>query len=610
MAGVRSQDLTGLHRGDEVAALARGANVDGASGDLTELRRGTDTAGKLAALQDAMRGGEAGEEGEVRSVLRVSELDDTASVHEASALDIEADIRSGASAPGMDAPALHSAVSPPQPPPRVEFGLLGGADRPPQPAVPMPIFLEVYLRLRTLSNRFRRLGKSAIVNAFEGAIERISDRLLHQFKVFGGTPEELAQITGCGTDAESAYYALHKMARQADRDDKLARAADIREVLNVIVTGAIEELRWLSKTCGLAEFPPTQAMQRLPIQRPSMQRPSMQRPPVTGGPPVTVAPTSVALAGQLNIPGPAHHIPPAGTLAFPQPPGGLVHATDVPGPPPASSLPGPSLSEAGDHGRARLDQPATTAGQPTTTETIVTPALAGPTSFWLQPANPWPAPGSVPVDSGLHHASETVQPPPVTATASSTAPAPVAARPTGAGAVAPPPAADPRRIRPPRIGGGPRPVAFDPWSAPPGPSSQAASTETLPPRVMSTGAPPGWQGAETPGFGRAASGAVELPFSRREAIARWFRLECSLHDAELALQTGSADKLDRSDARVLAVLDDLYRLNGIGRWYSTATATMVDVDWHAIDALMSILSPPLLHRDAAERLSMGELPAR
>ena len=53
MAGVRSQDLTGIHRGDEVAALARETNVPGASGDLTGLRRGTDTAGQLAALRDA-----------------------------------------------------------------------------------------------------------------------------------------------------------------------------------------------------------------------------------------------------------------------------------------------------------------------------------------------------------------------------------------------------------------------------------------------------------------------------------------------------------------------------------------------------------------------------
>ena len=90
MAGVRSQDLTGIHRVDEVAALAREANVAGASSDLTGLRRGEDTAGQLAALKDAMRGEETGAEGEVTSVLRVPALEDTASVHEASALDIVA----------------------------------------------------------------------------------------------------------------------------------------------------------------------------------------------------------------------------------------------------------------------------------------------------------------------------------------------------------------------------------------------------------------------------------------------------------------------------------------------------------------------------------------
>ena len=127
MAGVRSRDLTGIHRFDEVAALAGGAHVAGTSGDLTGLRRGEDAAGQLAALRDAMRGGGAGPQREVRSVSRVPGLDDTASVHEASAPDIVADIRSGATVPDLDAPVLHSTVSPPQPPPGVKHGLLGGA---------------------------------------------------------------------------------------------------------------------------------------------------------------------------------------------------------------------------------------------------------------------------------------------------------------------------------------------------------------------------------------------------------------------------------------------------------------------------------------------------
>ena len=101
MAGARSENLTGIHPGDEVAALTLGANVPGACDDLTELRRGTGTAGQLEALRDAMRGGEAGTQGEATSVSRFPKLDDTASVHEASALDIEAVVRPVATVPGL-----------------------------------------------------------------------------------------------------------------------------------------------------------------------------------------------------------------------------------------------------------------------------------------------------------------------------------------------------------------------------------------------------------------------------------------------------------------------------------------------------------------------------
>ena len=114
---------------------------------------------------------------------------------------------------------------------------------------------------------------------------------------------------------------------------------------------------------------------------------------------------------------------------------------------------------------------------------------------------------------------------------------------TGAGAAAPPPAADRRGIRPPGMGGEPHPVAFDPWSASPGPSSQVRATDAIRTAVMSAGASPGWQSAETPGFARASSGAVELPFSQREEIARRFRDEDAVLEAELALQTGGAGAL-------------------------------------------------------------------
>ena len=172
-------------------------------------------------------------------------------------------------------------------------------------------------------------------------------------------------------------------------------------------------------------------------------------------------------------------------------------------------------------------------------------------------------------------------------------PPPSAAGRIGAGAGAPPPAADPWRIRPPGMGGEPHPVAFDPWPAPPSPSRPVVHAETIRPRAPSTGSPPGWQGAGTPGFSRAASGAVELPFWRREEIAHKFRDEDALLEAELALQTGGAGALGWSATQWRPVRDDLYRLHhAIVQSNSAAAAAMVDVDWSAIEALVRILDVP------------------
>ena len=171
-------------------------------------------------------------------------------------------------------------------------------------------------------------------------------------------------------------------------------------------------------------------------------------------------------------------------------------------------------------------------------------------------------------------------------------PPPSAAGRTGAGAGAPPPAADPWRIRPPGMGGEPHPVAFDPRSAPPGPSSQVRPTDAIRTPVMSTGAPPGWQGAETPGFARAASGAVELPFSRRGEIAIRFGTEDAVLQAELVLQTGGGDAFGWSATRRRDVLNDLGWINTIVQSESPAAAAGTDVDWRAIEALMRILDDP------------------
>ena len=416
--------------------------------------------------------------------------------------------------------------------------------------------------------------------------------------------------------------------------------------------------------------------------------------------------------------------------------GPLVHVPVVPGPPPASSLPEPSLSVAGDLGRWRLDPPATVSGattaEPVATELSVTPALGETSSFWLQPVDPVPAPGTVPFDPGVHHAAVAVQPPPLITAPSTTAPAPGAlyhapswveddfaveraliagnlppgfdaspliveagtfaefglaeelaagrlpthtidvllqgyeatdeggsnalfieylrslkenierallnsypgrvdpqwldqvrellsrrseiAVPGAASATGlaeielteidrllgtpegvshpapPPPPAAPGRTAVGTVA--PPPAAFDPWSAPPGPSSQARHTETIPTPVLSNGAPPGWQGAETPGFGRLATDSVELPFSQREGIVHRFRFEDAVLEAELTLRTGGAEALGWSATRWRGVLDDLLRLNDIARLDPAAAAAMADIDWSALETLMRILDAP------------------
>ena len=664
-------------------------------------------------------------------------------------------------------------------------------------------WITAFRQLRGLARQFLEVRWDRVHADFRAASYCVSKSVMYRFGKLGGHAEHLLALPSGVTKPELAYRAIEDMARRATESGDVMRAAEIRGVLKALDHIVTREIEKLTTKHGVLDALSTQAtramqtmqtmqttqtmqtlqttqttqttqtMQTLQTLQTMLATQAVQRPPVRVGPttsatppgtagwPVIVATTTVAPPGRLDISVPPHPIVVAVNPAFPEPAGGLVHATGVSGPPPASGLSGPSLceatgAEAGDLGRGRLDPPATvsgaTAAHPAATETIVTPSLGETSSLWLQPIDPVPAPRSVPFDSGLHHAGETVQPPAVTTTASGTEPAPGAALPTpswlnddfavervllagrlppgfdasrlideagrfgqlglagelvagrlpiltiyvliegyratdegsrnaryieylrslkesieralrdaypgrvdaqwldfvewmlrergelgapsaasatgvaelevteiarlpgtgegashpapppspsapertAAGAVAPPTAADPWRIRPPGMSGEPHPVAFDRWSAPPGPSSRSrvVHTETIRTPVLPTGAPPGWQGAETPGFARAASGAVELPFSHREALARQFRAEDALLAAELALQTGSADALGWSATRRRTVLDDLYRLNNTAQVDPAAAVAMADIDWSAIETLARILNVP------------------
>ena len=89
------------------------------------------------------------------------------------------------------------------------------------------------------------------------------------------------------------------------------------------------------------------------------------------------------------------------------------------------------------------------------------------------------------------------------------------------------------------------------------------------PAVLSAGAPPGGQSAETPGFARAASGSVEPPCRQRETMVHRFRTGDALLEAALALRA------------------------------SGAAAARVYVDRRTNEARVAILDTPLIHRDAA-----------
>ena len=351
------------------------------------------------------------------------------------------------------APSTHAV----QPPPATAESTVTVAAVPPPAHTPTRFdWITAYRQLRDLTRQLRNVRWDRVHADFRTATRHVSISVIDGFGKLGGRTEHLLATSRGTSKAEQAYRAIQDIARRATESGDVMRANEIRqalEVLNQIVTNEMEKLTTMHGVLDALSARATQAMQTMQtmqtirtirtmrtdqIMQTMQAAQAVQAPPVRVGsttsatPPVTAASTTVTPAGRLGITDQAHPIVLAVNPAFPERPGGLVHATDVPGPPSASSRPGPSLAEAagaraGGLGLGRLDPPSTTSGttaaHPVAVETIVTPALAGTSSFWLQPADPVPAPGSVPFGPGLHAASETAQPPPVTTAPSGAAPA-------------------------------------------------------------------------------------------------------------------------------------------------------------------------------------------
>ena len=291
-------------------------------------------------------------------------------------------------------------------------------------------WISAYVQARNLSHQFSSTGWHIAYVDFRRAADRISNLVMTRFRNFGGDSNRLLPPS-CGVAKPvQAYRAIQDMVRRAAESDHATLANEIRQTLKDINHFTFEVLNERSRKYGAFDALFTQAARTMQATQ------AMQRPPATAGSSVTVASTTVATPGRLDIPVPAHPTVLEVSPAFPQPAGGLVHATDVPGPPRASGLPGSALSEAtsaeaGDLGRWKLHHPAsaTTASHPVAAEATVTPSLGETSSFWLQPVDRAPAPGTVAFDPGVHHAGMAVQPPPVTTTPTRTAPASGAAYP-------------------------------------------------------------------------------------------------------------------------------------------------------------------------------------
>ena len=227
-----------------------------------------------------------------------------------------------------------------------------------QPPAHTPIqfdWIPTYRQLRHLFQLFSNAGMEPANSDFRAAASRMSIAVMRRFRKFDRNPEHLLRLPRGVTKAEQAYRAIEGMFRRANESRDAARAYEIRHALVKINQLKTNELRRLTTKYGAFDALSTQAtqavqgmqtVQAMHVMQIKQTLQTLQTMRPVERPPVTVASTSVASAGRLDIPGPAHPIAPSVNPASPEPAGGLVHATDVSGPPPASSLPGPSLSEA------------------------------------------------------------------------------------------------------------------------------------------------------------------------------------------------------------------------------------------------------------------------
>ena len=144
--------------------------------DLPELTRSADTAEQLGALQETLCIDKTASGSEAAGGFRASEFDGAVSMHPATGAGGPLEIEPHSAVYGENAPIArpHPGVAWGQGP-EMKLALLGGADRPPQPAAPESDFHAVYRRLRELRSQYPSHSGTAIAKDIKCAVMSISE---------------------------------------------------------------------------------------------------------------------------------------------------------------------------------------------------------------------------------------------------------------------------------------------------------------------------------------------------------------------------------------------------------------------------------------------------
>ena len=472
----------------------------------------------------------------------------------------------------LDKRGLHSRMAiagapiTPTPATRMRPGLPGGADRPPQPAEQVPDFFITYRRLRSLYDRHSDQPDSETKHVLHRVDVNLKSFVKTRFQKFGGVFKSLDRYDGPFTRAELAYECLQDMARQADNDGNREQALAIRGALAEIDRRAADDLQKVSEKHGPAGLSSTGAPRRTPattapkfdwcaayrqllgmsncLNRAGFFHESHQFKKSARLIESHVKSRFGSFGGKQEQLLPLH----AGHPSRPEQMYGFLEEkarkTEAAGERREAARLRQSMETVNENARRELssltrkfgslEDLAARAGlneqqAPVTVGTTATAAIARVTvAPPLQPVDPVPAPGSVPV---------------------------------------PPPSA-PRYAE---TGGAELPDLTELFSQPPGPSS----------RVMPAQAP------RTP-----TAPAPEVPLAQREAVVERFRSDEALLHAGFILGCGGADALGWGVARESAVLDDLHRLHTSAAEDPRAAAALADIDWSGIDALMGKMDFP------------------